>query len=46
MKWARHVACMEDRKGAYRVYFGKREGKRPLVTLGRGWKDTIKMDFQ
>jgi hypothetical protein len=46
MKWARHVAYMEDRKGAYRVLVGKREGKRPLGTPGRRWKDTINMDFQ
>jgi len=37
---------MEDRKGAYRVLVGKLEGKRPLATPGRRWKDTIKMDFQ
>jgi len=30
MKWARHVACMGDRRCAYRVLVGKPEGKRPL----------------
>jgi len=30
----RHVAHMEDRRGAYRVLVGKPEGKRPL---GRAW---------
>ena len=46
MKWTRYAACMENRKGAYRVLVGKLEGKRPLGTTGRRWKNVIKMDFQ
>jgi len=30
MRWAGHVACMKERKGAYRVSVGKPEGKRLL----------------
>jgi len=30
MRWAGHVACMGDRRGAYRVLVEKPEGKRPL----------------
>jgi len=30
MSWAEHVACMEERRGVYRVLVGKPEGKRPL----------------
>jgi len=30
MRLARHVARMEERRGAYRVLDGKPEGKRPL----------------
>jgi hypothetical protein len=30
MRWAGHVALMGDRRGAYRVFLGKPEGKRPL----------------
>jgi len=30
MRWAGHVACMEEKRGAYRVLVGKPEGKRPL----------------
>jgi hypothetical protein len=31
MRWAGHVACMGEERGAYRVLVGKLEGKRPLV---------------
>jgi len=30
MRWARHIACMGERRGVYRVLVGKPEGKRPL----------------
>jgi hypothetical protein len=30
MGWAGHVACMGERRGAYRVLVGKPKGKRPL----------------
>jgi len=30
MRWAWHIACMGERKGADRVMVGKPEGKRPL----------------
>jgi hypothetical protein len=29
MRWVEHVACMEERRGVYRVLVGKPEGKRP-----------------
>ena len=41
-----HVACTGERRGAYRVLVGKREGKRPLGRPRRGWEDNIKMDLQ
>jgi hypothetical protein len=34
IRWARHVACIEDRRGAYSVLAGKPEGKRELGNLG------------
>jgi hypothetical protein len=37
---------MGKRRGAYRVFVGKHEGKRPLGIPIRTWKDDIKMDFQ
>ena len=30
MRWAGHVACMDQSKGVYRVFVGKPEGKKPL----------------
>ena len=30
MRWPRHVACMGERRGVYRVLVEKPEGKRPL----------------
>ena len=30
MRWAGHVARMDEEKGVYRVLVGKPEGKRPL----------------
>jgi hypothetical protein len=30
MRWAGHVARMEEKRTAYRILVGKPEGKRPL----------------
>ena len=30
MRWADHVACKGERRGAYRVFVGRPGGKRPL----------------
>ena len=45
MRWAGNVACMGERRGAYRVLVRKSEGTRPLGRPRRGW-DYIKMDLQ
>jgi hypothetical protein len=37
---------MRERRGIYRVWVGKPEGKRPLGRPGRRWADNIKMDLQ
>jgi hypothetical protein len=39
MRWAGHIACMEDKRNAYKILMGKLEG-RPR----RGWVDNIKID--
>jgi hypothetical protein len=46
MRWAGHVACMGERRGAYRVLVGKPEGRRPLGRPMRRWEDNIKMDLR
>jgi len=33
MRWAGHVALMGDRRGAYRVFVGRPEGKITLRTF-------------
>ena len=30
MRWTRHVACMENKRVAYRIFVGRLEGKRQL----------------
>jgi hypothetical protein len=46
MRWAGHVACMGDGRGAYRVLVGRSDGKRPLGRCRHRWEDNIKMDLQ
>jgi hypothetical protein len=46
MRWAGHVARMEEVRGVFRVLVGKPEGKRPLGRPRRRWEDTIKMALQ
>jgi hypothetical protein len=44
MRWAGHVARIEETRNAYRILVGKPEGKRPLERPRRRWVDNIKMD--
>jgi len=46
MRWAGHVARTGERKGLYRVFVGKTEGKRPLGRPRHRWEDNIKIDLQ
>jgi hypothetical protein len=46
MRWAGHVARMEEKKGVYRVLVGKPRGKRPFGKPRRRWEDNIKIDLQ
>jgi hypothetical protein len=45
MRWAGHVACMGEVRGAYNILVGKPEGWRPLGRPRRRWEDNIKMDL-
>jgi len=45
MRWARHVARMENRKTVYRVLVGKPEGKETIGRPRRRWDYNIKMDL-
>ena len=46
MRWAGHVARMEEGGGMHKVLMGKHEGKRPLGRPRRRWEDNIKMDLE
>ena len=46
MRWAGHVARMEEGRGVYRVLLGKSEGKRSLGRSRCRWEDNIKMNLQ
>ena len=46
LRWAGHVARMEQSRNAYRVLEGKPEGKRPLGRPRRRWEDNIKTDLR
>ena len=46
MRWAGHVARMEEGRGVHQALVGKAEVKRPLGRPRRRWEDNIKMDLQ
>ena len=46
MRWAGHVARMEEGRSAFKILTGKPTGKRPLGRLGRRWEDNIRMDLE
>ena len=46
VRWAGHVARMEEGKSVHKVLVGKPEGKRPLGRPRRRWDDNIKMDLE
>jgi hypothetical protein len=41
MRWAGHVARMEEKRGPYRILVGRPEGRRPLGTPRCRWEDNI-----
>jgi hypothetical protein len=46
MKWAGHVARIEERRGVYRVLVRRSKGKRPQGRPRRRWKDNIKLGLR
>jgi hypothetical protein len=46
MRWAGHVACMVEKRGAYRILVRRPEGRQPLGRRRRKWEDNIKTDLQ
>ena len=46
LRWAGHIARMEQSRNSYRVLVGKPEGKRHLRRPRHRWEDNIKMDLR
>jgi hypothetical protein len=46
LRWAGHVARMGDRRCAYRVLVGRREGRRTLGRPRLRWEYNIKIDLE
>jgi hypothetical protein len=46
VRWAGQVVRTGERRSAYRILMGKREGKRQLERPRHRWKDIFKTDFQ
>ena len=46
LRWADHVARMEEGRSAFKILAGKPIGKRPLGRTGRRWEDNIRMDLK
>ena len=46
LRWAGHVARMEEGRSAFKILTGKPTGKRPMGMPRRRWEDNIKMDLQ
>ena len=46
LRWARHVARMEESRSAFKIVTGKSTEKRPLGRPRRRWEDNIRMDLE
>ena len=46
LRWAGHVARMEEGRSAFKILTGKPTGKRPSGRLRHRWEDNIRMNLQ
>ena len=46
LRWAGHVARMEEETTAFKNFTGKPTGKRPLERLRRRWEDNIRIELK
>ena len=46
LRWAGHVAKMEEGRSAFKILIGKPTGKKPLGKPRRRWEDNIKIDLK
>ena len=46
LRWAGHVARMEEGRSAFKILTGTPAGKRPVGRPRRRWEDNIRMDLK
>ena len=46
LRWAGHVARMEEGRSAFKILTGKPTGKRPLARPRRRWEDNIRINLK
>ena len=46
LRWAGHVARMEEGRSAFKILTSNPTGKRPLRRLRRRWEDNIRMGLK
>ena len=46
LRWAGHVARMEEGRNAFKILTDKPTGKRPLGRPSGRWEDNIRMDVK
>ena len=46
MRWAGHVARMQEGRSAFKILTGKPTGKIPLGRPRHRWEDNIRMDLE
>ena len=46
LRWARHVARIEEGRSAFKILTGKPTGKRLLGRPRRRWENNIRMDLE
>ena len=46
LRWADHVARMEEGRSAFKILTGKPTGKRPFGRRWRRWEDNTRMDLK
>ena len=46
LRWAGHVARMEESRSAFKILTGRSIGKRPLERPRLRWENNIRMDLE
>ena len=46
LRWAGHVARMEEGRSVLKILTGKPKGKRPLERSRRRWEDNIRVNLK